>query len=578
MSTRTAALLVVLSLRALPAPAQQHDGQTVITTQQTGPGQALPGQPAPPQAPARDTKPVEKGTGIIRGRVIGGETGAPLRHASVFARGEGLQDGKRASTDENGRYELKELPAGQVFLQASKGGYVTIDYGQRRPLQSGRPIDLQKGQTVTADFNLPRGGVISGRITDEAGEPAVGASIQVQHRRLIMGKRRLVPAGRFRYETDDTGRFRAYGLPPGEFIVSASMGFGFGPMASDTDSSAGYATTYYPGTASASGAQRVRVVPGGENSTVNFALVPSRVGKVTGTVLMSNGQPPVNAMIMISQPQGDGGFMMNGGGMVRPDGTFTVADLGPGEYTLMIQTGFGTPDGEAAYVPVTMGSEDVTGLAITTSPGSLVTGQAVFDTTAPSSKRPAEFQFYAGSPDPDAFFIGNMVSPKDDWTFETHLHVSPTVINSGRLPDGWTVKAVLQGGVDVTDSGLQFRVGEAVENVQVVLTDRVSTIIGTVATSTGVPAKDYTVVIFPDDQAKWTPNSRYLRTARPSQQGRFEASRLPPGHYLALAVDMLDDDQGSDPEYLAQVRSAATPFDLAEGEKKVLALKLVTDR
>ena len=41
-----------------------------------------------------------------------------------------------------GRFEIKELPAGRYTMSASKGGFVSLQYGQRRPSESGTPIEL----------------------------------------------------------------------------------------------------------------------------------------------------------------------------------------------------------------------------------------------------------------------------------------------------------------------------------------------------------------------------------------------------------------------------------------------------
>jgi hypothetical protein len=113
-----------------------------------------------------------------------------------------------------------------------------------------------------------------------------------------------------------------------------------------------------------------------------------------------------------------------------------------------------------------------------------------------------------------------------------------------------------------------------VDNVQVVLTMRTTTVSGQVADSKGLPAKDYAVVVFPDDSARWVPMSRYIRTERPDQQGRFLVKGLPPGRYLAAAVDSIENGQESDPEFLEQLRGVSTPFDLNEDDQKSLALKL----
>ena len=43
------------------------------------------------------------------------------------------------TTDNEGRYEIAELPASRYRLQISKAGYVTLEYGQARPFESGPP-------------------------------------------------------------------------------------------------------------------------------------------------------------------------------------------------------------------------------------------------------------------------------------------------------------------------------------------------------------------------------------------------------------------------------------------------------
>ncbi len=122
-----------------------------------------------------------------------------------------------------GRWEIKDLPAGRYNLTASKGGYVQLNYGQRRPFERGRPLELADGQTLdNVNFNLPRGSVIAGRIVDEFGEPIADAMVSALHYRTFSGRRRLVPVGRFG-STDDMGHFRLYGLAPGDYYVSATL-------------------------------------------------------------------------------------------------------------------------------------------------------------------------------------------------------------------------------------------------------------------------------------------------------------------------------------------------------------------
>jgi hypothetical protein len=149
------------------------------------------------------------------------------------------------------------------------------------------------------------------------------------------------------------------------------------------------------------------------------------------------------------------------------------------------------------------------------------------------------------------------------------------LIRGGEQAAGWRIKTVLQRGVDVTDTGVVFRPGERVDDVQIVLSNRLSVVSGSVAAEGGGPVKDYVVVLFADDPERWGPASRHIASARPNQQGQFEVKGLPPGNYLALAVEYLEEGQDRDPAFLQDMRPSGTSFALGEGERKVLSLKIV---
>src|SRR5947208_2281704 len=78
------------------------------------------------QTPPRDARAgAEKGTAAIRGRIVGSDTGKPLRRARVTISAAELAGGPRStSTDADGRYEFTDLPAGRFTLRVSRGGYL----------------------------------------------------------------------------------------------------------------------------------------------------------------------------------------------------------------------------------------------------------------------------------------------------------------------------------------------------------------------------------------------------------------------------------------------------------------------
>src|SRR5215472_1353639 len=276
---RNAALISALSLLvvpAAPAAAQEVQQQTIrIQTSDTGPVNMLP--------PGREPK---TGTAVLRGRIVAGDTGSPVRRAQVRISGPDIGS-KTALTDNQGRYEFKDLPAGRFNVSVTKSGYVTMQYGQSRPFEPGRPIELVDAQLMDkADVALPRGGVLAGRVVDETGEAVADADVTAMRMQFQNGKRRLVPAGR-NAMTNDLGQFRVYGLPPGEYYVSASlrnmttmiadiMGTAAsGPTGSNQSS--GYASTYYPATPNPAEAQRVTLAVGQELSSVDIQLQPVRL-------------------------------------------------------------------------------------------------------------------------------------------------------------------------------------------------------------------------------------------------------------------------------------------------------------
>src|SRR6266536_1979183 len=80
---------------------------------------AQQGSSRPGQAPARDT-PAQTDTppapmGKIAGRVLAADTGRPVRRARVYVSAAQFE-GRGTLTDDNGRFELTELPAARYTL------------------------------------------------------------------------------------------------------------------------------------------------------------------------------------------------------------------------------------------------------------------------------------------------------------------------------------------------------------------------------------------------------------------------------------------------------------------------------
>jgi hypothetical protein len=130
-------------------------------------------------------------------------------------------------------------------------------------------------------------------------------------------------------------------------------------------------------------------------------------------------------------------------------------------------------------------------------------------------------------------------------------------------------------GTDITDTGSEFKPGDAVTGLEIELTSKISSVTGTVTAADGALLKDCTVVVFAESPELWrVPLTRWVAGARPDQEGRFKMPNLPPGTYYAIAVDYLPTGEWGDPDLLDRLRPKARRFTLTEGAAQTLDLRL----
>jgi protocatechuate 3,4-dioxygenase beta subunit len=495
------------------------------------------------------------------------------------------------TTDGEGRYEFVELPAGRFSVSATKAGYVSLQYGQRRPFEAGTPLIVADGETVERiDFSLPSGSVITVRITDDFGEPLAGAQIQVQRFQYgADGQRRLTmapgAAGPFQSATDDRGEFRAYGLSPGEYVISASVrNLGLPGMTNPNDTNEGFSPTFYPGTSSATEAQAISVGMGEERS-VQFAMVAARLSRISGTVVNSEGRPAVGAQLMVVTRQGTGGST-SGGGTVAADGSFAISGIAPGEHSIDVRPPGrpgAEPGGEFASVPVNVSGADITGLRIVTGKGATITGRVVFEGTAPRSTGTAPLRVMAMPADPSSrqiFFP--MADPLSNGALDDKGNFEISVASTGRVfflvttPPSWVVKTMTLDGEDITDQPIELMGKQSVSGLVIRLTDKLTQISGRVTDGRGQLLRDYVVVIQPAEEKEPVITSRWIRTARPDTSGRFETRGMRPGRYLATAIETIEQGRQFAPEFQKQLRRGAHEFAVREGESVTLDLQLTS--
>jgi Carboxypeptidase regulatory-like domain len=571
-----------------------------------------------PTEAARGQAPAAAATGSISGVVVSDDPSArPIARVAVTLRSGALLRPLQLLTDDAGRFAFTGLPAASFTIAAAKPTYLTLSYGQATPGRgSGLPIALEAGQQLRdLSLVLPRGAVISGRVVDDYSRPVANAPVQVMQVRTVNGERTLTNVVGTWPQTDARGGYRAYGLPPGDYIVCAyppgdylafpqncqpggggegarevsttevqwarqqirtgGRGGAFTALpAPPSGPSVAVGPVFYPAATSASNATPITLGRGEERTGIDLTMTRSATARVTATILDADGRPAAGAAVRFS----DGFGTM---GLVSQDGRYVANSLRPGTYTLTARLG-----NASGTIDFAVDGRDLPDLVLRLAPTTPTTitlsGRVVFDgTTLPA---PATL---AGN------VRVNLTAPRQmgplsattaaDGTF-TIAGIDPgryqmRVSLLNRPPAGtgpsWQLKSAMLKGKDVSDALLDLALGEKLGDVVVTFTDRPSSLSGILQDATGRVAPGYYVVVFSTDKTFWRAGARRLpEPARVATDGAFTFTNLPAGTYHLVALTEVSQSDLYDEAFLEALKPSALLITLAEGEQKTQRLTI----
>jgi len=548
-------------------------------------------------APAVTPAAVPIGTGVVSGVVTNEDGSRPVKFAYVLIIGATSGVARATSTDGDGKFGFASLPVDRYTVGASKPPYLGALAGARRPAHMGTAIALADGQKVTnVAVRLPMGAVITGVITDEKGQPAQ-AAVSVYQWRMPNGERvatsAVVGGGVL---TDDRGRYRVYGLAPGDYLVAASslrlaaplrtltvtevdeaLRTGAAPpgQASATANQR-YAPVFFPGTARPGDALTVTLGTGEERSGVDFKLQVLTTARVAGVVTSIDGQLPQRMAVSL-RTLGPLPMQSIQSVTVQPDGTFTFPSVMPGSYVLQANGG-GQPSAQMALANVDVTGVDLTGIELALRPGLTLSGSVAYRGQAAPPTTSLRLPL---NPVRSSFGgLGPSLQMSSDGSSFTVINLFPGSYYAAAAAAGlgadspWTVDSIVIDGKDVTDRLVEISSDSPPKTLALTFTDRYQELSGQIRKADGTPASEHTIVVFPEDKTYWLSGSRRIVTVRPGTDGRFTVSgpgstTLPPGRYLMAAVTDIDRDEQYDPAFLSALIPAAVSVILQPGEKKV---------
>lgn len=445
-------------------------------------------QPANSQTgPARsDSDATVSGKITLKGKpaagvVIGLRSSEPAQFDSPF----------KATTDPEGKYRITGVPEGAFLIAPAAPAFVISNVSN----SEGQTLIIHKGDNVEGiDFDLIRGGVITGKITDANGLPIVeeGVSLLLADYSRS-GSASHVPVS---FQTDDRGVYRIFGIRPGRYKVyvgaeSVYRGVGRGRRS--------LPITFYPDTHEAAKAAVIDIGEASEATRIDITLGRALEGfAVSGRVVdAETGKPVSNVAISLSKIMIIDANSTSGYGGVtnvrsNMDGAFRLEKLDAGKYSVSIQP---LPESDLRAEPVTVDviDQDVTGLLIKTATGASLSGTVVLEgnrgSNTVAAQGPSWISTYLRN-ESAGLTSSQSVQIKPDGSFRISGLVAGNVTFSVGSwgPTGnakpITISRVERDGV-VQPNGVQVQTGEHLSGIRIVAAYSSGSIRGVVKVENG---------------------------------------------------------------------------------------------
>jgi len=468
----------------------------------------------------------------ITGTVVRAGTNEPIASVPVTLRPSGIS----TVTDRAGKFKL-EAPAGRYTLLVLAEGFVLQRDSVHGVTEGGLLFSLDAGQTlsnvVLSMIALP---VIAGHTYFPNGEPLAGAVVRAYRwqytpfgRRIKLIKTAL---------TDDSGAYRLFWLPFGEFVVSASYNHreqhaalaGRRLSANVPDPDDGFTTAFYGGGLNAGEAQPIRVTPAFDPGNFNIILGDTPRFNIRGRVVAAVPLPPDLKMLFL--PQGWDIDLEDTGNLVGigSDGTFEITGISPGSYvTLAFGGHLSSP-----LVPVHVANSNVENLSIPVAPTVTVNGRVTVEGAIRTNLTGVRVTLVRSGIDTEMRIDARA---SEDGTFTApDVGAGEYEVWVEGLP-GMYVRMIRFGGIDVLTGGMHVPSGGNA-SLDVTLSSMAASLQGRAVGNSGDPAGGVQVLLVPEPRFRRRPDRYILGSTDAS--GNFQLTPIPPGRYRAYAFEQME--------------------------------------
>ena len=533
----------------------------------------------------------------VEGAVVNAITGQPVRKARLMLTPVKSGAPVTGATDAQGKYVLANVAPGAYRLQVSHDGYQAQAYGARKPGEDhkGDTLDLTPGSVKTkVDLQMTPLGAILGHIRDESGDPV--RQVEVAVLAYGHGPEGKVLQMRSSSQTDATGEYRIFDLPPGRYYLRAKPQSSQMPAMAQVGDS--YATTFYPNSTQPTEAAAIDLAAGQEQRGLDFVLRPISTASIRGRVAKpAGGENCVAALegfgdgaepndtfvgfasreVFLTAAPGGGSEpvpmswsnleeMITGGRKVDKDGKFEFRNIPVGSHSLTASCSVGKQQYNTK-MPIQLEAAGLENVELRPVGPSNITGQVRVEGESKSNIAETRISLAGGG-----MVVGGNNAPdgtvgeKGSFAYhdlppETyHIHVEP--------PEGLYVKSVTWSGRDVLEPGVDMSGGGMSVELQVVLSANGGTIEGSVENGEGAQ-----VTLIPSDPQR---ARTMAKLAVAEEGGHFSFPALPPGRYKVFAWEDADVNRALyDPEFRKLFEGKGETVDVAEKQKATVQLKAI---
>jgi protocatechuate 3,4-dioxygenase beta subunit len=537
----------------------------------------------PAEKPAQDL-PAKAETCTVEGVVVAAATGEPLKAAKVRLFG-GHYPAPEGTTDALGHFAIAGVPAGDYHFRAGKLGYIEQTYHPDSGRGPGKLLTLAPGQKLDkVQFRLVRAGVIMGRLTDEAGEPFVGARVEA----LLSGSGVMFwadPEGSPMPEgatmglqfavTNDLGEYRLNDLPPGRYYLRATdygniQGMPRGAVY-ERGRKRNHPTLYYPGVTNRREALQIRI-GAGQETHIDLSLRPEKVLTVSGRLLGPNGSPAVQTRVTLRARDLEATYSSGRehGEWTNEQGNFEFKDVFPGSYAVTAELRDEQDKRYWSEQPVEVSGENVSGLRVRLR-GSVTLSGKITRAGDPAIDLHGVTVCLQAHDSDNYYGCAGKAEVKTDGAFTVQdINRTTHRLHLTGLADGWYLHSAFLGGQNVLDDGLKLAGGVAGNSLEITVSPGAGQIEGVVLRGDD-PIAGATVRLTPDPANQ---NRKDLyRGASTGKDGHFIIKNVVPGSYRAVAVDIEGDAINDDDDAPPNI-SAPVSIVVAEKESKTVQIKL----